>query len=270
MKKVLILSLLLFTGSLTFADSTYVYASYFYTYGDFSNKGTSNDHGAYISTVLGYTNILSGAFNKINREDKDWLYEQNSFFAGYTKVLFPLYLKANFAHITGTFDYKPYEYQYKDKTNLFNIGAAYYVPWFYLSAGATYLNVDGFKPVDVYSGVLRADYVPSWYFSLTLAPQYTKVSDGRSMFGLNVKLNWMINNNLIFRGSAFTGERAYHFDSDLFTIYNQDETQKLLLSGTIEHRLFNSVALQLSYQYNDFTNYQVNYYIAGIKTNFTF
>ncbi len=270
MKKILFLSLIIFSGSFTFADSTYVYASYFYTYGDFSNKGTSDDHGAYLTTVLGYTNILSVSFSRINRDDKDWLYEQNTFFAGYTKVLFPLYLKANIGYINGKFDYKPYTYRYKDKTNLVNLGAVYYVPYFYLSAGATYLNVDGLKPVDVYNGIFRVDFVPGWFFSLSFAPEYTNISDGRSMIGMNMKFNWMVNSNLILHGSVFAGERAYHFDSDLFTIYNQDETQTLLLSGTLEHRLFDSVALQLSYQYNDFTNYQVNYYIAGIKTNFTF
>ena len=61
------------------------------------------------------------------------------------------------------------------------------------------------------------------------------------------------------------GKRAYYFDENLLTIFNQDETQKKIYSAKVELNLTKQFILPIVFQYSEFQTYNIKYFTAGIK-----
>jgi hypothetical protein len=87
-----------------------------------------------------------------------------------------------------------------------------------------------------------------------------------------VKFNYMIQPELIAKIGASFGNRVYYYDNDLYTVFNQDETQLMMLSAGIDYYYSWDLLFNFSYQHNKFTKqldsfdgYYANYFIAGVK-----
>ena len=87
----------------------------------------------------------------------------------------------------------------------------------------------------------------------------------RNLFSVGMKFNYLLTPGWVAKVGGSFGSRAYYYDNDLFTIYNQDETQKMMLSAGIEYWPSWRVLINLGYQHNQFDGYDVNYLIAGVK-----
>jgi hypothetical protein len=69
--------------------------------------------------------------------------------------------------------------------------------------------------------------------------------------------------------SAVFGKRAYYFDPDLLTIFNQDETQESLWTVRTEYTIGGVATLIGSYQSTGFTGYTVKYPASGCVHGWT-
>lgn len=252
------------------AGSSSVNPSVYYTRGNYSNGNTSDSYSAYASIQLGYSDFIFLGTDNLLINNPAWKYDQKTIVIGGIKNLYPLYLKLNYAHIKGEFDYKPFPYKYSDYINLYNAGFLYNVDLFYLGASVTYLNLIGFKAVESQQYELNIGWVISPGLSLFLKPNFSSVSDNRKLYSAGAKLTYLPVSSLIISLGGFIGSRAYYFNSDLLTIYNQNDTQKM--GGDIRAEYWISEKLKVigSYQYLKFDQFRINYFVGGIYLAFPF
>jgi len=245
--------------------------SAYYTYGDYSTGNYSHDVSAYTSIKLSRKNdyFILG-FDKLIIKNPVYEFDQKMFAGGIIKNVYPFYLKFNYAHINGDFssnliNSSPNINNYTDKTNLFNGGLLYNFDLYFVGFTYTYLNLDGLKSVNSHQVETDLIWQVSPKFIFSVKPLYTYVTDGRRLFSVNVKFDLPVSHNVKFSADGSFGERAYYFNPDLLTIYNQDETQRTTLSFRGEFQLLKALKFIASYQYAEFNIFNINYIIGGIK-----
>lgn len=256
-----------FNGFAQETDSFYVSPSFYFTHGNYSDSSRSNSYAFYQTTQLSkeFFSILHYENLKISNED--WDYIQQAFLTGGIIDLHPFYFKLNYVHYKGDYDYKPFPDTYSDYTNLFNIDAYYFSDWYYLGASYVHLNRIGYATQKSDQITLRLEKVLSKELFLSLKPTFIKLLDGRELYSIAVKMHYQPYTDLIFKAGGFGGQRAFYFDSDLLTIFNQDETQKYLFFAQAEYSPIRQLNFILGFQNTKFTSYKINYFIAGIKSN---
>ena len=270
-----LISLLLFS-SVLWADSTLVSPSFYFTYGNYSNKDFSRSLAFYNTTAVTKNSFLTVHYDHLTIDATDWSYLQQTFLANSYFHFFPFGIKCTYAYLKGDYSYKPYQFMYNDFTNLYNLDLFYYKDLYYLGFSFTYLNAKGILNE---SGLtqqkssqltLRFEKIVSNDLFISIKPSYSQLSDGRKLFSLSGKFHYLLNSDLLLKAGGMTGKRAYYFDSDLLTIFNQDETQKLLYFGQMEYSPTNFLKIISSFQRTEFQNYSINYFVLGIKSNFFF
>jgi hypothetical protein len=141
---------------------------------------------------------------------------------------------------------------------------------FYFGLHGTYVTGTGYKNVQSVQMGFRTDWLMSPSLSLSIDPMYSYVSDGRRLFSLGGDVTVMPITSLKLQLSGFLGKRAYYFNPELLTIYNQDQTQSFLVSGRVEYALWGPLTLVGAYQSTTFTGYKIQYATVGLKGFFTF
>ncbi len=246
------------------SPKNYVVPSVYFTYGTYTNNRTTSDYSAYSLFTIDTFDYLIVGFDKQKISDPSWEYDQNMFVAGYNKNLFPYFLSGNFGYINGKFNYKPYKYNYTDKTNIYNINLTRNFYNFFGGLSYTLVSVKGFKSTNTNQFGLKLDYTLSTLISFHGSAFASLVSDNRNMYSGNLSLDFSPAEFLTISVGGMKGERAYFFNPDLLTIFNQDETQTSLLFAKSEIKI-NQFSLLLSYQNTEFSNYSIEYFSAGIK-----
>lgn len=261
--------------------------SAYYTFGEYTVKEKfSNDYSAFLSVSPNKLDYLVLGFDYLKSEFKDslniynWNYLQKSYFVGIIKEFSPFYFKINYAHISGEFDYKgsfydyfsPYIekgfYKYQDYSNLINSELTYRIGYYFLSASYTLMNQYGVKNLENQQIALSFGYSNSLFYFAEVRPIYSDLSDGRSLFGAAFKFSLFPNLKTIYKLEGFLGKRAYYFNPESLTIFNQDETQMASVSLRFEYLPINTLRIITSYQHTVFYGYSVNYFIFGVKLNF--
>lgn len=274
MKNTLIL--FLFLSSVLWADSTFVSPSFYFTYGDYSNKNFSRSLAFYNTSAITKNSFLTVHYDNLSISATDWNYLQQTFLVGSYLNFFPLGIKGTYAHLIGNYSYRPYTFTYNDYTDLYNFDLFYYKNLYYLGFSFTYLkakgilNVSGLSKQKVSQVTLRFEKILSNDLFVSIKPNYSQLSDGRKLYSLSGKFHYLLSSQLLLKAGGMIGKRAYYFDSDLLTIYNQDYTQTSLYFGQLEYSVSTSIKLISSYQRTKFQNYSINYFILGIKSNFFF
>jgi len=262
----------LITVSVMFAqqeeETFYLSPSVFYTNGDYTTNVQSNSAAFYNTAQLMDKFYLINHYEFLRINANDYSYDQQTFLAGGIVNLFPFYIKFNYAHYKGNFDYKLSEYKYEDFTNLYNLDLLYYIDWFYFGAAYTHLNQIGFAKANSNQITLRIERILSNEFFISLKPSFTKLYNGKNLFSASVKLHYAPIPELLFKVGGFAGERAFYFDSDLLTIFNQNYIQKNQVFTQIEYSPVSYLWLILGYQQTKFTEFKINYLVAGIRANF--
>lgn len=265
------------SGECLKADSTFFSTSFFYTHGAYSESRKSNSFAFY--NTVGITNniYLIAHYDHLPIKSRDWEYLQQSFLGGLFVDIFPYYLKFNYAHYKGKFNYLPVPDEYSDFTNLYSTDLFYYTDGYYFGIAYNYLNLIGetydefgfkdFSKKTVNQLTLRIEKILSYDLFLSLKPSFTKVSDGRVLFSLALMMHYLLLPEILIRIGGFAGERAYYFDSDLLTIFNQDPTQKYQAFIQSDFSITNDLKFIAAYQHTKFTLFEINYYIAGIRTS---
>ena len=267
----------------SYADSTYVYPSFYYTHGAYTNTDYSNSLAFYNTINISRGFYLINHYEHLTINDPSWNYLQQAFLAGASINTFPFYIKLNYVHYKGELKYSSPSYfsDYNDYTNLYNLDFLFYTKMFYIGAAWTHENLIGVRNEITDQLTLRIDKVFSPFLYISLRPNFTytrqvnntffpKPDHVRRLYSASLNGYYLINNSLFLKAGGFVGERAYYFDSDLLTIFNQDNDQLYQIYSQLDYTLFGSLKLMLSYQHTRFDNFSINYYIAGIKSDFFF
>jgi hypothetical protein len=132
------------------------------------------------------------------------------------------------------------------------------------------LTADSLEKQSAHQLNLKVEYIIHPKVFLSIKPNLSKIEDGRNLFSAAFKIHYLPIHELLLKAGGFTGERAYYFDPDLLTIFNQNDTQKLQLFGTVEYFPSYLLKLAVSFQHTKFAGYSINYYTAGVKLNLNF
>lgn len=244
---------------------TSISPSAFYTYSSYSDKTFSNSVSLFTTAAINFKDFISVGFDQQDIRSTDWDYKQQMLSFGGTKNLYPFYLGLFYSRIIGDYNSKPAGFSYTDKINVFDANILFNYNLFYFGISGNYINLNGFYNLNIkhYSAVVKRLFGTKFLISA----KYTSsvISDGRNLNSLKVDISYAINNSLSMLGSTSFGNRAYYYDDELFAIFNQNETQNLNLSYTLKYSIIQNASLILNYTYSDFSDYQINYFVAGIK-----
>jgi len=253
------------------ADSLSVYPGFYYTYGNYSSNASSRSFAGYLPFVFNLKHTFVLGYDNLRINTPDWIYDQQTYNAGTILSFDPVYLKFNYAYLNGDYSEKTTTYSYADKTNILNFETIFRIRLFYLGISYAHLNMDGGilqQSTDQFTGRIEWAVDPRVY--LSVKPGYVKIKDGRKLTSVAAKIHYLPVNQVLIKAGGMFGQRAYYFDSDLLTLFNQNETQKKQYFGQFEYSPSSKFRIILSYQHAEFETYSINYYIAGIKTNITF
>jgi hypothetical protein len=262
-----IIFLLICFAGFSKADSTYLSPSVYYTNGSYSEGRVSNSISFYNVLQLSGNFYLINHYDHLEVKSSEWNYMQQTFLGGLFIDVFPLLMKFNYAHYKGDYNHIPFHYKYSDFTNLFSTDVFYYTDEFYLGAAYMHLNETGYKKQITDQVTLRFEKILSYHFFISFKPSYSRLLDGRNLFSAALKSHYLVNPDLLLKFGGFGGERAYYFDTDLLTIFNQDDTQRYQLFAQAEYSFFKELTIILSYQHTKFTAFEINYLVAGLKAN---
>jgi len=262
----------------SFADSTYISPSFYYTYGDYSNSMSSNSFAFFNTLQISERLYLINSYDNLNIKTPTqigWEYSQQLFLGGLYYNAYPYFIKGNYSYILGKYNWiSDGSYNYKDISHLFNVDFVYYQNLFYYGASYNYfisngiLNADSLKTRRIHQLTLRWEYIVSPSLFISIKPNYSRVDDGRDLISAELKIRYLVLNGVVINTGGFYGSRAYYFDSDLLTIFNQNYTQKYRLFGQIDFYPFNAISLSAGYQHTKFNDFSINYLVAGIKGYF--
>ena len=266
-RKILLLIIALFFTGFIFADSTYVSPSVYYTYGDYSDTTTSHGISFYNTWNVIGSFYLINHYDLLNMNNPSWKYKQQTFLAGGLHDFFPFALKYNFVHYKGKYDYKPYTYEYSEYTNLYNVDASYYYDSFYFGAAFTYQYNFGFSNKITRQFTLRFEKIISYPLFISVKPNYTKDQEGKNLFSVAAKVHYLADERLLLKAGGFAGQRAFYFDSDLLTIYNQPNIQKYQYFVQAEYFPSYTWKITAAYQHTKFSIFEIDYFTLGVKAN---
>jgi hypothetical protein len=242
--------------------------SLYYTYGDYSNQNYSNSFAGYATLAIKNSDFITGAFEQLKINNDEWAYNQTMLTAGYTKAIYPFYIKLNYSHVMGGLDYVRIPFTPTDFLNVYNTNFIYNYYLFYFGTSFIYQDVNGLKSVVTKQFKFNIDWIASSKITFSISPLYTTVTDGRSLTSVYSKLKYTPVKLLTITIGAMAGKRAYYFDENLLTIFNQDETQKKLYGARVEFNLTEQFKLPIVVQYSEFETYDIKYFTAGVVFKF--
>jgi hypothetical protein len=220
----------------------------------------------------------------------DWTYDQQMAVGGVLLSYLPFRMKAYYGHIQGKLTYTtvtaPLQSNYSDKADLGSLEAMYSDYRFDLGVAYTRFVGNGISYPGASDGSIsrqRTDQITGRItcvidprFSLSARHSFVKVSDGRKLYSLYMKAVYAPRPRWIFTAGGFFGERAYYFDNDLLVIFNQNDTQRGMMFGQVETRVWKGFSFSAEYIYTHFDyfsatgipgqDYSVRYVVAGIKS----
>ncbi|MFH0734483.1 MAG: hypothetical protein V1773_09420 [bacterium] len=265
--------------NLTLNPSTY------YTYGNYNKNKSSQGYSAYASLGINYYDYITLGFdNTIINDKTEFKYDQKFVIVSGLKNLFPYYIKLNYGYAEGKYDYKPFEFIYKDYTNLYNISLTRYFNNFYAGISYSFINVYGHKGVKIHQPQLILDWIFMPNLIISYRGIYSKVKsdlpiyeeflqgelsdDNRSLYSNSFSLNYYLSEQLFMRTEVTLGKKAYYFNTDYLTFFNQDDTQNFSFSTKVDSEIFKNFRINFSYQYLTLDHSKINYYSVGLKYNF--
>lgn len=258
----------------SYSDSTYYAPSYYYTLGNYSNNNSSNSHAVYLTSYLGYRFTLNNHYELLNINiSKDWDYTQHTFLGGGLINYYPYFYKFYYSYKRGVFS-KNNNDIYTDHSNLFSLEAMYYHYLYYFGLHYTFANANGILNIDslnkqqVHQITGRIDHIFSPSVYLSIRPNVSILSDGRNLYSVAGKATCFLYPSLAVKVNGFVGRRAYYFDSDILTIFNQDETQQYQAGIQIDYYPFYHLLISAGYQNTKFQSYKINYFVAGLRYGF--
>ena len=281
-RKFIFILFLLFVTKYGWSDSTYNYFNpgLFYTYGSYSNSVKSNSVAFYNTLQISERLYLINGYDNLQIKTPTamgWKYSQQLFLGGLYYNAYPYFLKGNYIYLLGKFNYsKEVGYNYTDVSHLFNFDFIYYQNLFYYGVAYDYfiangiLSMDSLRTRKIHQITLRWEYIISPDLFISLKPNYTKIDDGRDLFSAEIKFRYLVYPRFVLTSGGFYGARAYYFDSDLLTLFNQNFTQEYRIFGQLDYYPIDKLSISAGYQHTKFSDFSINYIIAGLRGYFWF
>ncbi|MBI5729545.1 MAG: hypothetical protein HY963_00250 [Ignavibacteriales bacterium] len=269
-KRLLLLLLFVLTSHKTWGDSLYVYPSFYYTFGKYSTGGNSNSIAGYATLSFNGKSFVTLGYDNLNIEYTTGKYLQQNHTFSYLQNLFPSYLKVSYSYIGGKYTQTGQTSSSFDNTHLISLEYFFYSNMFYLGLAASYIKQSGYTQLNVYQITPRIEWILSNKVYLSTKPNYTYVSDQRNLFSVAGYISWNSIQDVYLKLGGFVGKRAFYFDTDLLTIYNQNETQTNLFTAQMDYIPSKYFKLTAGYQHTNFTGYSIDYFILGIRTAIKF
>ena len=274
MNKIIILFsfILLFTFcGLLKADSLYVYPSLYYTLGKYSGGESSIAYSGYVTLAFNLKSFLTIGYEKLNLDYKTGNYPQNNLVFSFLQNFYPSYLKATYGFINGRSEPSGSQSLPKDKINVFGLEYYFFKKMFYYGIAGTYVSENnGYTNLSSLQLKLKIEYILSPSIFISLKPAFTYVSDNRNLFSASINATWNPFSTLYFKVGGVIGKRALYFDTELLTMFNQNETQSLLYSAQLDYVLFNSIRISSGILHTQFSSFNIDYYFGGIRTAIKF
>ncbi len=246
------------------AQPKYIIPSIYGTSGSYSNGNSSSSIDGYALAQIGGNNFLAAAAGSLTIDAAEWTYTQSLFALAGTKNFYPFSLSIRLGVVDGEYSAKQYRYTYSDKISILSAGGMYNWDMFYFRADYTHLNLQGYKNVVARQISIGTEWVASESLSLSAAPLYSTLTDGRNLFGVAAGGTFTPFSPLTIRCSGFVGERAYYFDPDLLVEYNQDATQKFLAGVAAEYSVIPELKVSCGYHVAGFSDYTIRYATVGL------
>jgi hypothetical protein len=268
---------ILLSGSFLFSQSKFFFQpSAYFTYGSYSDKSNSKQYSVYSLfswnnydyLVLGYDRIeISNRLNIYN-----WNYKQNNFSGGFHYWFsdLNLKLKLDFLKIDGRYKDNAISYSLLDKGYLVSPEFISGVYPFYYGVGFCYLKQSGKNKLNANQLYLRTDYYPHYKVLLNSILSSHFISDGRKQASLQLSIFYFPVYELSIKGSFSIGSRSIYYNPDLMVLYNQLETQTSNYSFQVNYNFYKNIVASIQYQKANFSSYQINYIVFGIKSSFYF
>ena len=250
----------------------------FYTHGEYSDSRYSHDLAAYGTVGIHERHFLTLVYDNIFIEHDEFTFRQEMGIAALLLSRQPWALKLDYGQIVGRFRLKNPLVHLRDESQLYSAELLHWRPTFTLGLSVSSIPVTIMIPDDNGSpsldGVsrdaqqytLRGEVVlhPQW--RAILRPNYTWDMDGRRLYSTTAQVNYQPTPRLLVKLGLLLGDRAYYFDNELLTIYNQNETQRELLSAKAEYDLGKRFLLVGEYINTRFDGYSITYTVLGLKT----
>ena len=251
--------------------------SYYFTYGDHSNGYLSRSNSVYLSSNIDYSFTPTIAYDDM-KITGNFNYHQQTFLGGLLYSDFPHYAKFYYAHLKGDYRansdpvYDMSIFNYSDFTNIYSLDYSIYDDGWCVGASLTYINAIGILTKDslLHQQSLqetgRIEFSPSDIISFSIKPsRFISKIDGRTLYSASFRLDIHPVSDVTLKGGCMIGKRAYYFDPDVLTVYNQNETQIQNTFAQYEFSPISGVSFIASYIYSKFLTYHIKYYVAGVQ-----
>jgi hypothetical protein len=282
----ILLCILLFVNGIAYGEFHALRPGAFATFGDYTNGGTSREFSGFVTYAVNNRQYFTVGYSDESISFPESKYHQQMPVGGVLLSRLPFSVKVYYAHIVGNYTYKPFRgFDYDDRADVvsgevaftrypFTFGVAYA---HFTGNGLSYAdNFMGKAPkqnADQLTGRISVALSPRW--TVIARPNVVRVKDGRNLTSLAMKLVYLPHRRWTATGGGFIGERAYYFDNDLLTIFNQNDTQRGMIFGEAEFRAGKGFSLTAEYLYTRFAytpvfpapgrDYDIRYVVAGIK-----
>ncbi|PKL83515.1 MAG: hypothetical protein CVV24_04700 [Ignavibacteriae bacterium HGW-Ignavibacteriae-3] len=261
----LFLILSMFVGNASRADSLNVYPSGFYTLGKYSSGENSTSLAGYSTFAFNHKTFFTFGYDNLTIDYNSGNYKQRNYTVSFLQNLFPSYFKVSYSFIDGENSPKGSAAS-TDNTHLVSLEYYFFSNMFYYGIAGTYLKQSGSKDLSDLQITPRIEWVVSPLLYLSLKPNYTYVNDKRNLFSVSGYISWQAIENLYLKLGGFIGRRALYFDTDLLTIYNQNETQTKLYTFQLDYIAEKNLKVTAGYQFSNFSSYSIDYFYLGLRT----
>ncbi len=267
MKKLSLALLLVFAGIGN--AQTYTYPSAYLTIGDYSNNTQSISFAFYNTLQFSKEFYLVNNLENLIIDNPKWKYDQKHIVSQVIYDDLPITLKLAYGFYYGKYSTTPSRNNYEDNINLYSADFIGKLGSFYLGASYTRTNLDGYLHQTVNQITPRFEMLFGANLFVSVKPSYAILEDKRKLFSVSAKAHYYAGSGVLLKAGGFYGKRAYYFDSDLITYFNQNETQKNNFFGQVEYVVDPKLRAILSFQQTQFTSYSIRYYILGVKSFFS-
>ena len=261
------------------ADSLYVSPSAYYTHGEYTNGTFCNMYSAYLTQQIFTGNILTAGYDNMNINGTKYGYRQWSGKLNVRRDFSSAQFILNYSYVHGKYSAKQTTYTYYDNTNIYNPEINFTLTGYNIGASYTFVNFSGIANGGKIKHLIVQHTGLKWQksfdakWSATVRPYYSELDDGRKLYSALIKVQYKNAFRLLggsptpiaLRFGGMVGKRAYFFDPDNLSLYNQYETQRLQLLADASIYFWHGYSLSLMYQYNKFLTYSISYYTVGIK-----
>lgn len=268
-----IFTTVLLTVSLAFSQSNYlIQPSGYFTYGKYSDKTISNQYSIFLGGSFGYNNYFVVGYDNIKVSNDVWKYDQENYSFGFHYWILDLKtkLKFDFVSIKGKYSDNTTNRPLSDNGTLISPEVSFGVYPFYYGIGYSAFSQKGLNKINSSQIYLRADYYPHHKFLITLIPSFHLISDNSKYLSLQTSITYFPIYELSLNSTFSVGARKFYYNPDLMVLFNQIDTQTGNYSFRVNYNFYKNFVASLIYQKSKFTNYEIDYFVIGLKAPFYF